>query len=105
MKGRKIKDTWRDEGKENSSVPALQISHLTSLYSATDVPQILLPSQNSQGVSLLPREPLLSAEVGSCTEGFCFQEVSADTRVLQGAASAHSVPMRCIPSSFFYSFS
>lgn len=79
MKGRKIQDTWRDEGKESSSVPALHIPYLTSPCSATDVLQILLPSQKSQGVSLLPQKLVPSAEAGRCTEGFYFQEISADT--------------------------
>lgn len=105
MKGRKIQDTWSDEGKKSSSVPALQIPYLTSLYSATDVPQILLPSQKSQGVSLLPQKLLPSAEAGSCTEGFYFQEISADTIVSQVAAGALPVPAQCVPSSLFHSLS
>lgn len=48
MKGRKIQNAWRDEGKENSSVPALQIPYLASPYSATDVPQILLLARRAK---------------------------------------------------------
>lgn len=59
MKGRKIQDTWRDEGKQSSSVPALQIPYLTSPYWATNGLQILLPRQKSQeAIPLLPQKSL-----------------------------------------------
>lgn len=55
MKGRKIQDAWSDEGKESSSVPALQIPYLTSLCSATDVPQILLPVRRAKEFLFCPK--------------------------------------------------
>lgn len=103
MKGRKIQDTWRDEGKQSSSVPALQIPYLTSPYWATSVLQSLLPSPKSQGaVSLLPQKSLPSAETGSCTKGLHFQEILLIPWFCRWQPG-HC--QWCIPSSLFLSLS
>lgn len=97
MKGRKIQDTWRDEGKQSSSVPALQIPYLTSLYWATTGLQILLPGQKSQeAIPLLSQKSLPSAETWSCTKGLYFQEIlliPLFSGRSQGTASAVSHPV------------
>lgn len=59
MKGRKIQDTWRDEGKQSSSVPALQIPYLTNPYWVTNGLQILLPKKSQEANS--PSAPKAAA--------------------------------------------
>lgn len=55
MKGRKIQDTWRDKGKQSSSVPALQIPYLTNPYWVTNGLQILLPKKSQEVILFLPK--------------------------------------------------
>ena len=105
QKGERKKDPGHLEGQREGE--------LLCACPADSLPdQPVLSHRHTTNFAAQPEEPvgfpsapklLRSGEAGRCTEGFYFQEISADTIVLQRAAWALPVPAQCIPSSLFHS--